>query len=132
MSDGVIEKMVEHEINQKGSHGKRKSTSVKKAEPKKKIVFVDETQQPGPSATNLISDDAISDSDSDTGNLDPSKLCCICHRWQPEQIRNCVSLVFTKWAQYDRCNHWVHLIYCSPVRFVRRNDSFFCPRCTEE
>lgn len=132
ISDGVIEKMVEHERNQKGSHGKRKSTCVKKAEPKKKIFFVDETQQPGPSAINLISDDAISDSDNDTENIDPSKLCCICHRWQPEQIRNCVSLVFTKWAQCDRCNHWVHLIYCSPVRFVRRNDSFFCPHCTEE
>lgn len=72
--------MVKHERNQKGSHGKRKSTSGKKAEPKKKIVFVDETQQPGPSTINLISDDAISDSDSDTENIDPSKLCCICHR----------------------------------------------------
>lgn len=72
--------MVKHVRNPKGSHGKRKSTSGKKAEPKKKIVFVFETQQPGPSAINLISDDAISDSDSDTENIDPSKLCCICHR----------------------------------------------------
>lgn len=44
---------------------------MKKAEPKKKTVFVDETPQPGPSAINLISDDAIRDSDSDTKNIDP-------------------------------------------------------------
>lgn len=57
---------------------------MKKAEPKKKIVFVDETQQPEPSAMNLISDDAFSDSDSDNENIDLSKLYCIRHRWQPE------------------------------------------------
>lgn len=40
--DGVIEKMVEYERNQKGLYGKRKLISVKKVEFKKKIVFVDE------------------------------------------------------------------------------------------
>ena len=131
ISDGVVEKMVEHEKSQKGSHGGKKTTSARKSKPKKEIAFIDD-QQPGPSAINLISDDANSDSDSGCENIDPAKLCCICRKWQPEQIRNCVSLVFTKWAQCDRCNHWVHLIYCSPVRFVRRNDSFFCPHCTEK
>ena len=55
--------------------------------------------------------------------------CCVFGKFVPDPVRECVSLIFTKWAQCDRCEHWVHLIYCSSVRVVRRGDSFYCVHC---
>ena len=85
--------------------------------------------QPGPSGidTLLVSDDDISGG-SDSEIQDEEK-CCQCRRFQPLALRNCVSLVFTKWGQrmYEGCQHWVHLQYCCNVTVLRRHDTFYCP-----
>lgn len=65
----------------------------------------------GPSGLHAL---AVSESESDLDNDDLNEKCCACHKYQPAELTNCVSLVFTKWAQCDfpMCSHWTHLIYC--------------------
>ncbi|KAH3833966.1 hypothetical protein DPMN_107282 [Dreissena polymorpha] len=75
---------------------------------------------PGPSTINLnLQSDSYSD-DSDSDIADEDK-CCVCKQFQPEKLKNCVSLVFTKWAQCDfnGCKHWTHLEYCCKQRCSR-------------
>jgi len=50
-------------------------------------------------------------------------------RFEPEQLKHCVSLVFVKWAKCDfqNCTHWTHLTYCCKQRVVRRQENFECP-----
>lgn len=88
--------------------------------------------QPGPSCIAVDSDSDMS-VDSDTP-LD--KLCCVCQRNTPKELRHCTSIVFPKWAQCDGfksngmpCLHWTHLVYCSKVRVLRLHDKFYCPHC---
>ncbi|XP_045188616.2 uncharacterized protein LOC123546428 [Mercenaria mercenaria] len=85
--------------------------------------------QPGPSrqtATKALS--AESDYSSGDEITDDEK-CCACHLFQPKELQNCVSVVFTKWAQcdYPACGHWTHLKYCCKQSVVRLHDEFFCP-----
>ena len=87
----------------------------------------EKSPQPGPSAFH-VSD---SSSDDDVEKDREEDLCCVCKRFQPKELENAVSLVFTQWAQCSICSHWTHLIYCSKVRFVRRDDPFHCPHCTQ-
>lgn len=91
----------------------------------------------GPSHFIVCDDDDDDDDDASNGFSSDStcteeEKCCVCGLFIPTGIRNSVSLVFTKWAKYDLCDHWVHLIYCTEVRVVRRGDSFVCPHCKEE
>ena len=75
----------------------------------------------------LISEDFDEDSvEDDVRNED---VCCVYGEWQPKELRGCISLVLTKWGQYDVCNHWTHLTYCSPVRVLRLHDEFRCHHC---
>jgi len=80
---------------------------------------------PGPSGICIHSD---SDSDTSEEMSDDDK-CCVCYQFQPRELKNCLSLVITKWAQCDHpgCGHWTHLIYCCTQRVIRRNDTFICP-----
>ena len=84
--------------------------------------------QPGVSRQHSTpdSDHFSSDSDDDTPESDK---CCVCHRFEPEQLKHCVSLVFVKWAKCDfrDCNHWTHLTFCCKQRVVRRQEKFECP-----
>ncbi|XP_061186996.1 uncharacterized protein LOC133195149 [Saccostrea echinata] len=131
ISESVYQRMKDHANSQRkqekdiGSK-KHQRTSLKKN------AHLDDI--PGPSTMNLtVSEDLQNSSDSDSDvEMDPSKLCCICKKFQPDELKRCISLVFVKWAQCDKCSHWVHLIYCSPIRVVRRNDQFFCPHCNAE
>ena len=72
----------------------------------------------------LDSEDSCSD---DSQNYNESDLCCICHEWQPKELRNIDELVITKWGQCDICSHWTHLAYCSPLGVLRLNEEFRCP-----
>jgi hypothetical protein len=96
---------------------------------KSKRLSIHHEPVPGPSHVNLVYD---TDSTSDDEMEDDEK-CCVCHLFQPKELHNCVSLVFTKWAQcdFEGCCHWVHLKYCCNTTVVRRNDTFICP-CHEQ
>jgi hypothetical protein len=128
LSENVQQQMKDHESNQKYKRSSPKEQETKKSAPINKVVLKD-TQTPGPSAINILPSDTDSDTDS---QIDPADLCCKCNRFQPEELRRSTSLVFTKWAQCDSCSHWVHLIYCTSVRVVRRGDTFLCHHCTRE
>ena len=63
----------------------------------------------------LDPEDSCSD---DSQNYKESCMCCICHEYQPKELRNIDGLVITKWGQCDICSHWTHLAYCFPVRVL--------------
>ncbi|XP_060572583.1 uncharacterized protein LOC132730626 [Ruditapes philippinarum] len=71
---------------------------------------------------------ASSDSE-DSSDVSDDEKCCVCKLFQPKELQNCVSLVFTSWAQCDfqSCNHWTHLKYCCKETVVRTHDVFICP-----
>lgn len=69
---------------------------------------------------------------SSTLSLSDDELCCVCKRYEPEELRNCVGLVLVKWAQCDVCSHWTHLRFCTSIRVLRRGSSFKCPCCNTE
>lgn len=96
---------------------------------------VPESKIPGTSGINKsggpisLDSDSYCSSSNDDDDIDESEKCCVCHLFQPKEFHECASLVFLKWAQCDICNHWVHLIYCSSTRVIRRGDEFRCPHC---
>ncbi|XP_053391991.1 uncharacterized protein LOC128554706 [Mercenaria mercenaria] len=137
VTDEVISRMKEHES--KGNGSKRKQSGKTQCNDKKKKLKTKEVSpamehQPGPSHINLLPDTPSCDSDSD----DEQSLCCVCEKFTPTELSKSVSLVFAKWAQCDGmrndlpCMHWVHLIYCTPVRVIRKGDKFLCPHCDKE
>ena len=56
---------------------------------------------PGPSAIH-ISD--VSTSDSGDEN-DDSEKCCVCRKWQPDDMNCLYRQEFIKWAQCSKCSH---------------------------
>lgn len=70
-----------------------------------------------------------SDSDDSDSDIPDDEKCCVCKLFQPKELKNCVSLVFTSWAQCDfqSCKHWTHLKYCCKETVVRTHDVFICP-----
>jgi hypothetical protein len=47
----------------------------------------------------------------------------------PKEIRESPCLIFTKWLQCDQYKHWVHLVYSTEKRVIRKRDVFLCPYC---
>lgn len=109
----------------KNDSKQRKSKPVKKIKQVKKTNSLQEPQ-PGPSGIQKI---PISDSDSDSSSENDTEKCCTCNRFQPEALRNCVSVIFVKWAQCDfnGCRHWTHLQFCCKQKVIRLGDQFICP-----
>lgn len=112
----------------------KKTTSNKKRSLQENKINKSVVSKPSTSGTslkggpiNLISEDF--DQDSVEDDVRDEDLCCFCGEWQPKELRGCISLVLTKWGQFDVCNHWTHLTYCSPVRVLRLHDEFRCPHC---
>ena len=93
-----------------------------------KQLSVPADPQPGPSGMQII---PISDIDSDSTfeNEDETERCCVCKMFEPKQLKDCVSVIFVKWAQCDfsSCGHWTHLQFCCKQRVIRLGDKFFCP-----
>ena len=56
-------------------------------------------------------------------------LCCVCKRFYMNS-RNIYEVAIVRWAKCETCEHWVHLLYCTSTRVVRRNTPFKCP-CSE-
>lgn len=88
--------------------------------------------RPGPSTSNIRKQspapDTIADSDAESDN----EVCCVCNLFTPVEVRHSTSVLFVDWVQCSKCGHWVHQIYCTPVRDVRRSDVFLCPHCVTE
>ncbi|XP_041376339.1 uncharacterized protein LOC121388791 isoform X2 [Gigantopelta aegis] len=84
--------------------------------------------QPGPSTYNNPDSYSPSSDNSDI-DIEESEKCCVCHMFTPTQVRQSISVVFTKWVQCDGCPHWVHLGYCTKERVIRLGDNFFCHHC---
>ena len=82
---------------------------------------------PGPSRI-YISEDSELETESESEITEEEK-CCVCKKLMPDEVRQSVNQIFTKWAQCDNCGHYVHLVYCSKVRVLRRGDSFLCVHC---
>ena len=133
VTEEVLDKMKDIESRMKESKRKQQKKSQSNDKTKKMKTKVVEPQ-PGPSCINLVPDSPSIDSDSD----DEQSLCCVCKKFTPAELSESVSLVFAKSAQCDgiknglTCLHWVHLIYCSPVRVIRKGDKFLRPCCEKE
>ena len=82
---------------------------------------------PKPSTSGLHQDDITSE-ESD----DESEKCVVCKRVEPEKLKSLPYLKFVKWAKCDSCHGWVHLEFCSEVKFVRSRGSFLCPGCSQK
>ena len=94
---------------------------------KKSAPTIAASPQPGPSGYHVSS----SSEEEIEEEVREEELCCVCKRFQPKELKDAASLFFIEWAQCATCNHWTHLIYCSNVQFVRREDTFLCPHCIQ-
>lgn len=70
--------------------------------------------------------------ESTVDSIADEDLCCLCKKYEPEQLREYPGLVIVKWGKCDFCEHWTHLTFCSDVRVLRRGSIFRCPHCTDE
>jgi len=77
-----------------------------------------DSQIPGPSHISTTNTNNTSESDSEEENQisDDESPC----------------LIFTKWVQCDECRDWVHLIYCTEKRVIRKGTGFVCPHCKSD
>ncbi|WAR25274.1 hypothetical protein MAR_010978 [Mya arenaria] len=90
----------------------------------KRIIF-----EPVPSTSGLNCQCPQSSSDSEDSEEVPAEdLCCICKRFSP--ATSAYQLDIVNWGQCDKCSHWTHLKYCTPVRCLRRDSEFLCPHCS--
>ncbi|WAR16706.1 LOW QUALITY PROTEIN: hypothetical protein MAR_031300 [Mya arenaria] len=77
----------------------------------KRIIF-----EPVPSTSGLNCPQSSSDSE-DSEEVPEEDLCCICKRFSPAS--SAYQLDIVNWGQCDKCSHWTHLKYCTPVRGIR-------------
>ena len=87
----------------------------------------DDPSHPGPSHVT-VSDSAGEDTD-DQSEIQEEEKCCICRQLTPDEVRNSVSLILTKWVQCSNedFKHWVHLGYCTSKRVIRRGGFLLHP-----
>lgn len=107
------------------SKGKAPKKIKKPTLPKKKVVHVPKSTQPGPSNSGYSS---FSDTDDD--EISDSEKCCVCKQYTPEAVRQSSTLKFATWVECSTCGHWVHLIYCTDRRVIRKGEQFFCIHCS--
>jgi len=65
-------------------------------------------------------DDSVMDVDSaECDEIEEEDKYCVWGKFQPDVMRNSVSLIIVKRVQCDNCEHWTHLMFCTDVRVVR-------------
>ena len=96
------------------------------------INCVQLSQKPGPS--HVTFSDSTGEDTVDQSEIQEEEKCCICRQFTPDEVRNSVSLIFTKLVQCSNedCKHWVHLGYCTPKRVIRRGEVFYCTHCEDK
>jgi hypothetical protein len=105
--------------------GKRKRKIVKNSN-KKNVA----SPKPEPSHMYVDVDESYMDVDSDEHDqIEEKDKCCVCGKFEPDAVRKSVSLIFVKWVQCDKCEHWTHLMFCTDVRVVRTGSEFLCVHC---
>jgi len=100
---------------------------------KERISGTASTSQPGPSALPQAKKPRITSYDSDSTTADEEtdeEKCIVCKRFSPDHSKK-PHVIIVNWGQCDVCGGWVHLSFCTPVRVIRRGDTFTCPFCTE-
>ena len=77
---------------------------------------------PGPSHVNVSSDE-----------FNEQDVCCVCKMISPSGLREILynRILFVKWAQCEKCGHWVHVKFCTKGVDVRTS-TYLCPCCTNE
>ena len=85
----------------------------------------DESPQPGPSTYYI--DDSLDMDTTDDEEVAEEEKSCVCKQLTPSKIRQSSALTFVSWVKCDTCGHWVHFIYETNVRVVRRGDTYNCP-----
>ena len=128
-------------VKVKSSEAKRKAPPVIKGNimsPSKEPLMKKNAKSPGkpnfssprPSTSGIQKCLATEDSqDSDYSEADGCELCCVCHKYQPDDLNLIYILEIVSWGQCSRCDHWTHLKFCSKVRCMRRGSVFLCPHC---
>ncbi|CAG2194274.1 unnamed protein product [Mytilus edulis] len=140
--ENVIECIKEHCQSKKSvtksskiNSSKTKSSSKKKSSTKKnerKGVQSKGNSSPTPGTSGLqviyLSDSQESLYEHES-QMSESDLCCVCHKFYPQKLKECGDLTIAKWGQcmFDGCSHWVHLRFCCNVRAVRTHSIFNCP-----
>ncbi|KAH3835702.1 hypothetical protein DPMN_109061 [Dreissena polymorpha] len=93
----------EHQESQIKPNSKKQKAKSKKAAPMSKkscmTSVLNTNPVAGPSCANLVHSSSQSEASDD--ETDPSQLCCVCRKFQPSELAQCVSLTFTKWAQCE-------------------------------
>ncbi|XP_053403259.1 uncharacterized protein LOC128558349 [Mercenaria mercenaria] len=134
----ITEQIVYEKIKEHVKSNAKPSLKKKQTAPGKRVVAADKKKtnlkkthtvtEPIPSTSGIQA--AQTEYSSSSESEDDTDVCCICQKFHPEELKNCISLTIVSWACCDKCNGWVHLGFCSPVRVIRRGDSFLCPKCT--
>ena len=95
----------------------------------------DNTQpQPGTSGTSKRGKALESLSEDSEGILTDEDIgeeekCCVCKKWEPDEIRGSAYIAFVSWGKCDFCLHWTHLKTFTEIRVIRRDSVFRCPHC---
>ncbi|KAJ8306069.1 hypothetical protein KUTeg_016614 [Tegillarca granosa] len=101
-------------VKEKNDAGKGKAQTRKEKTYKRPASSVDNIHaQPGTSGvqSKKSKNQLIDSSSSSEDEVSDEEKCCKCGKFQPEELKHCVSIVFTKLAQCDNsaCGHWTHL-----------------------
>ena len=112
---------------------KKEILTVKKTKLKGKKTNIMDSQMPGPSHIPTTNTNNSSESDYEDENIISDDIkCCVCKLFTPKEVRESPCLIFTKLVQCDHCRHWVHLIYCTEKRAIRKGDGFLCLHCKSD
>ena len=112
-----------------GNKTKDKNTAVSEIKTNKTIPLPSTSGlNKGGKPIELSPELSLTESESELSVADED-LCCVCHDWQPVQLRKCQTICFVKWGKCDFCPHWTHLKFCSDVNVLRRDSVFRCPHC---
>jgi hypothetical protein len=130
--DDVVKKIKEHKENQTSKQKPSKSKSSKNVLQKQKT----KSPTPGTSGipmkrakkTNIRERIDEYENESSDDEIPEKDKCLVCKKFSPDTSKR-PFIIIVKWGQCDKCNGWVHLAFCTPVRVLRKGDRFLCPNC---
>lgn len=129
--DEIVEKIKLHTEQYVSSNKKAEKASGSKPNNKRPPV------SPKPSTsiemkrprTVMVREDDFDSSDGE--DISESEKCVVCKNFSPDMSKR-PYIVIVSWGQCDKCSGWVHLSFCTPVKVIRRGDTFLCPSCSAQ